>query len=211
MKYLGPNGLQHFYDKYIRPLKDAAYKSVANNLTTEEEGSVLDARQGKELDEKKIDKDNIVNDLTTEEEGSVLDARQGKALDDKINKINEYLSNQTITSDMFAFQSFYDIMFFTGRKSGNTLYFSTELFYKGQETTMQPNQFYKLNNVDDVDPAIIPKGFNVLQITATNGAYTNAVAGFALMNAEGQIEFSFPSDPVEPTYIFICGIYETAN
>ena len=89
MKYLGPNGLQYFYDKYIRPLKDAAYKNVANDLTTEEEGSVLDARQGKELDEKKIDKDNIKNDLTTTEEGCVLDARQGKALDDKINK---YLS-----------------------------------------------------------------------------------------------------------------------
>lgn len=92
MKYLGPNGLQYFYDKYIRPMKDAAYKNVANDLTTEEEGSVLDARQGKELDEKKIDKDNIKNDLTTTEEGCVLDARQGKALDDKINKINKYLS-----------------------------------------------------------------------------------------------------------------------
>ena len=87
MKYLGPNGLQYFYDKYIRPMKDAAYKYVANNLTTEEEGSVLDARQGKKLDEKKIDKDNIANNLTTEEEGNVLDARQGKVIDEKIKEL----------------------------------------------------------------------------------------------------------------------------
>lgn len=91
MEYLGLHGLQHFYDKYIRPLKDAAYKGVANNLTTEEEGSVLDARQGKELDEKKIDRDNIKNDLTTTEEGRVLDARQGKELNDKIDKIKKYV------------------------------------------------------------------------------------------------------------------------
>ena len=89
MKYLGPNGLQYFYDKYIRPMKDAAYKYVANNLTTEEEGGVLDARQGKKLDEKKIDKDNIANNLTTEEEGNVLDARQGKVIDEKIKELTE--------------------------------------------------------------------------------------------------------------------------
>ena len=112
---------------------------------------------------------------------------------------------------MFAFQSFYDVMFLSGKKVGKTLYFSTELFYTGKESTMQPNQFYKLNNVDSVDPAIAPKNFNVLQVTATNGAYINAVNGFAMINKSGQIEFSFPSDPVAPTYIFISGIYETAS
>lgn len=91
------------------------------------------------------------------------------------------------------------------------MYFSAELFYTGREETMQPNHFYKLNNVDSVNSAVIPKDFNVLQVTATNGAYTNAVNGFAMINKSGQIEFSFPSDPVDPTYIFLFGIYETEN
>lgn len=52
MKFLDLTGLQYFYDKYLRPLKDAAFKNVANNLTTTESGFVLDARQGKELDDK---------------------------------------------------------------------------------------------------------------------------------------------------------------
>ena len=128
-----------------------------------------------------------------------------------MSTINKYLSETTITADMFAFQDFYDVMFLSGKKVSKTLYFSAELFYTGREETMQPNHFYKLNNVDSVNSAVIPKDFNVLQITATNGAYTNAVNGFAMINKSGQIEFSFPSDPVDPTYIFLSGIYETAN
>lgn len=91
MKFLNLEGLQHFYDKYIRPLRDAAYKDVANDLITTEEGSVLDARQGKALEDKKVDKSNIVNSLLTTIAGYALDARQGKILDERINEINTYL------------------------------------------------------------------------------------------------------------------------
>lgn len=92
MKFLNLEGLQHFYDKYIRPLKGAAYKEVANNLTTEKDGSVLDARQGKVLEDRKVDKKNIINSLLTTQEGYVLDARQGKILDEKISETNAYFS-----------------------------------------------------------------------------------------------------------------------
>lgn len=142
---------------------------------------------------------------------NVTEVKQLLSVADAMSTINKNLSELPLTVDMFAFQSFYDVMFLSGKKVGKTLYFSTELFYTGKESTMQPNQFYKLNNVDSVDPAIAPKNFNVLQVTATNGAYINAVNGFAMINKSGQIEFSFPSDPVAPTYIFISGIYETAS
>ena len=128
-----------------------------------------------------------------------------------MSTINKYLSELPLTADMFAFQSFYNVMFLSGKKIGKTLYFSAEIFYTGQESTIQPNQFYKLNNASSVDSAVIPKDFNVLQVTATDGAYTHAVNGFAMINKSGQIEFSFPSDPVAPTYVFISGIYEAAN
>lgn len=93
MKFLDLTGLQYFYDKYLRPLKDAAFKNVANNLTTTEDGSVLDARQGKALNDNKIGKSNVVNNLTTTESGFALDARQGKELDDKITELNGNISN----------------------------------------------------------------------------------------------------------------------
>lgn len=59
--------------------------SVANNLTTTDEGYALDARQGKVLDEKKLDKANVMNNINTSVPGYALDARQGKWLDE--NKI----------------------------------------------------------------------------------------------------------------------------
>ena len=88
MKFLDLTGLQHFYDKYLRPLKDAAFKNTANNLTTETEGSVLDARQGKVLNDLKLSIAKVINNLLTTEEGFALDARQGKVLDDKITELN---------------------------------------------------------------------------------------------------------------------------
>lgn len=130
---------------------------------------------------------------------------------DDIPTINKYLAELPLTADMFAFQSFYNVMFLSGKKIGKTLFFSAELYYTGQESTMQPNQFYKMNTAENVDSAIIPKDFNVLQVTATDGAYTHAINGIAMINKSGQIEFSFPSDPVAPTYVFISGIYETMN
>lgn len=92
MKFLNLGGLKHFYDKYIRPLKGAAYKDVANDLITTEEGSVLDARQGKALEDKKVDKSNIINSLLATVAGYALDARQGKILDERISEINTYLA-----------------------------------------------------------------------------------------------------------------------
>ena len=93
MKFLDLTGLQHFYDKYLRPLKDAAFKNTANNLTTETEGSVLDARQGKALNDLKLSIAKVINNLLTTEAGFALDARQGKVLDEKITELNGKLSN----------------------------------------------------------------------------------------------------------------------
>ena len=67
--------------------------SIANNLTTTTEGSVLDARQGKALNDNKIDKTSIANNLTTTTEGSVLDARQGKALNDNLKSLGTIISS----------------------------------------------------------------------------------------------------------------------
>lgn len=57
---------------------------IVNNLAATSAGKVLDARQGKALDEAKLNKVDVVNNLVTTEEGKALDARQGKALNEKI-------------------------------------------------------------------------------------------------------------------------------
>ena len=75
--------------KWFADMGAAAFRAVANNLTTASAGgSVLDAYQGKVLNENKLEKANVVNSLLTTEPGYALDARQGKALDEKISDLN---------------------------------------------------------------------------------------------------------------------------
>lgn len=80
-------------------LEGQAVGSIANNLTTDVEGYALDARQGKVLDTKKLDKSHVANNLGTIEEGWALDARQGKYLDE--NKVGfKDISNDLNTDDV---------------------------------------------------------------------------------------------------------------
>lgn len=71
--------------KYFADLKDSAFRSVANNLTTTSAGgSVLDAYQGKVLEDKKLNKTDVINNLLATVEGKALDATQGKILGDRL-------------------------------------------------------------------------------------------------------------------------------
>ena len=78
-------------------LDSAAMGVLANNLTTEDEGYALDARQGKALDDKKLDKAMVANNLTTVEEGWALDARQGRLLDELKLSTANVLNDLTAT------------------------------------------------------------------------------------------------------------------
>lgn len=73
--------------------------TLANNLTTTANGYALDARQGKVLDEKKLDVSKVANNLTTIESGWALDARQGKWLNE--NKVGfSDIANDLVTNDV---------------------------------------------------------------------------------------------------------------
>lgn len=80
-------------------LDEQAVGSIANNLTTTDEGYALDARQGKVLNDKKLDIAKVANNLTTIEEGWALDARQGKWLNE--NKVGfSDIANDLTTSSV---------------------------------------------------------------------------------------------------------------
>lgn len=79
--------------KWFADIKDGAFRSVANNLTTASAGgSVLDAYQGKLLNDGKLAKANVINNLLTTAAGYALDARQGKALSEKITTVQGTVS-----------------------------------------------------------------------------------------------------------------------
>lgn len=72
----------------------AAYLGVQNNLNTLSSGYVLDARQGKTLQDE-LDalgdaaSKNVANNLTTTNSGYVLDARQGNVLNGRLSSAED--------------------------------------------------------------------------------------------------------------------------
>lgn len=92
------NGFTPVDGELTLTLEGQAVGSIANNLTTDVEGYALDARQGKVLDEKKLDVSKVMNNRTTVLEGYALDARQGKWLDE--NKVGfADVANDLTTED----------------------------------------------------------------------------------------------------------------
>lgn len=94
--------------KWFADLGTAAFQGVSNVLTQTSSGYVLDARQGKALDDKKVNKESIVNNLLTTEPGYVLDARQGKILDEKITQLSENLLKTQAFSAQLDVDGFYN-------------------------------------------------------------------------------------------------------
>lgn len=80
-------------------LEGQSVGSIANNLTTTAEGYTLDARQGKVLDDKKLNKTDVANNLTTIVEGKALDARQGKWLYENMVGFDD-IANDLTTDDV---------------------------------------------------------------------------------------------------------------
>lgn len=91
--------------KYFADLKDSAFRSVANNLTTTSAGtSVLDAYQGKVLEDKKLNKTDVINNLLATVAGKALDATQGKILGDRLTDAEDDIDelNGKMPADGYA-------------------------------------------------------------------------------------------------------------
>ena len=78
MKYLSWTGLQHFYAKYIEPIKEVARTGKYEDL---------------------IEKPEIVNNTTTTEVGTVLDGRVGKTLKNEMDENREYFEEDKKKQD----------------------------------------------------------------------------------------------------------------
>ena len=114
--------------KWLSDLKEAAFCSVANNLVTTLPGSVLDARQGKELEDKISGLYSDIQDLTNGL--SALDTRVTNAINggdlappfEYNYLISNYITNKdggiVTTADTASAWTFYD----TGHPSTGTKY-----------------------------------------------------------------------------------------
>ena len=132
--------------KWFADIKGAAFQDVSNTLTTTEAGKVLDARQGKVLDEKvaeKLDKTDVVNGLTDTAAGKALDARQGKVLNEKVSDLNSKLYEKIYEEDALSIADFYDVTDFDLRKRGNEVFFNVSLSMQSG-TQFDPNTLYSI-------------------------------------------------------------------
>ncbi|BAV95261.1 hypothetical protein [Ichthyobacterium seriolicida] len=69
--------------------------NLEDNLNSDDSTSALSAKQGKELEKKKLNISDIVDNLTTTEATKALSANQGKELDEKIKKAYTLIKTDT--------------------------------------------------------------------------------------------------------------------
>ena len=89
--------------------------NIANDLTTTDPGYVLDARQGKELDDKIADcvqSTDVYNGLNQTDPGYVLDARQGKALKDQLGDLQVVKTIMASNSTSFDVENYTSYILF---------------------------------------------------------------------------------------------------
>lgn len=106
--------------KWFADLKDAAFASIANNCTTTAAGSVLDARQGKVL------QDNID---TVDQKVDKLDTNLGgfNPVIDETGKITGYKTTKGGADTVFPFSS---IKYASGLITGNSGVYSIDVGFK---------------------------------------------------------------------------------
>lgn len=121
---------------------------IIDNLTTTESGAgALDARQGKVLDDKKINVSDISNDLITTVANRVLDARQGKALDDKIDELNrKIIDTDYVTSYTLNAQAGTRCLIDAGLSLYSVISLSTGIIVVNYATTTLNTVLYKIDN-----------------------------------------------------------------
>ena len=105
--------------KWFADIKGAAFQDVSNTLTTTEAGKVLDARQGKVLDEK-------IENLSGE-----------------VSDLNSKLYEKIYKEDALSIADFYDVTDFDLRKRGNEVFFNVSLSIQSG-TQFDPNTLYSI-------------------------------------------------------------------
>lgn len=187
--------------KWFADIKGAAFQDVSNTLTTTEAGKVLDARQGKVLDEKiteKVDKTDVVNGLTETAAGKVLDARQGKALDEKIDDLsrevsdlNSKLREKIYEEDALSIADFYNVSAFDMRKIGNEVFLNISISLESS-AQFDANTLYTVNP-DPISDDLKPSKTYHLQGFGCDNNWGQATAMAVIIEPDGKIKYTAPS------------------
>ena len=165
-------------------LEEQAVGALANNLATTTEGYALDARQGKVLDDKKLDKAKVANNLKTIEEGWALDARQGKYIDENkvgFSDVANDLTTKEINKVLSAYQGAVLKELLDGKVQTRTATLSTSGWASMSQT---------------VDVAGVTAN-NIVLVTPAPSSYTayHGSGVFCSAQSDGKLTFSAVTTP----------------
>lgn len=184
--------------KWFSDLGVAAFQGVSNTLTQNVSGYVLDARQGKALNDKidqindyKLDKAYVADNLTTTQSGYVLDARQGKVLNDKINKINSDLSDVIYDRSDLPISDFYTVEDFDLRRINNQVFVNLSLAMDSG-TQFEPNKLYAIGS-SPIISELKPLKTYYLNGFGCGSNWDNATALSVIIDNNGYIKYAAPS------------------
>ena len=192
---------------YARAISDDVALRIANNLDVpaDQDGFILDARQGKILNDKKIDKTDIVNNFTTETPGKPLDASRGAVLYNIASRLDGQL---TSNRHRFQFAVEHDVYgykkdgVFTPFRSAPTIQKIHSITSKSSSTLVQisdtniDHYFYTITGI-----SIGIDGGDII----TNCTYGNIPVGMETYISTQDVVMSTPSISIEGQYLKMNG------
>lgn len=153
--------------KWFADIKGAAFQDVSNTLTTTEAGKVLDARQGKVLDEK-------IDDLSRE-----------------VSDLNSKIHEETYEQDALSIAEFYDVSAFDLRRKGNEVFLNVSLSLK-PTAQFDANTQYTINTNPISGDLKASKTYH-LQGFGCDSNWGQATAMVVIIEPDGKIKYTAPS------------------
>lgn len=153
--------------KWFADIKGAAFQDVSNTLTTTEAGKVLDARQGKALDEK-------IDNLRKE-----------------VSDLNSKLHEKIYEEDALSIADFYNVSAFDMRKIGNEVFLNVSISLESS-AQFDANTLYTVNP-DPISDDLKPSKTYHLQGFGCDNNWGQATAMAVIIEPDGKIKYTAPS------------------
>ena len=166
MKYLSWTGLQHFYAKYIEPIKEVARTGKYEDL---------------------IEKPEIVNNTTTTEVGTVLDGRVGKTLKNEMDENREYFEEDKKKQDENISNIWKNLDQLNERNVDSTVEWTT---VRQKIVNMNGTDFFAVATIDELMSGKVPVNeLDRLYIQAQNADENSnqALVIATTMRSNGQV------------------------
>ena len=166
MKYLSWTGLQHFYAKYIEPIKEVARTGKYEDL---------------------IEKPEIVNNTTTTEVGTVLDGRVGKTLKNEMDENRKYFEEDKMKQDENISNIWKNLDQLNERNVDSTVKWTT---VRQKIVNMNGTDFFAVATIDELMSGKVPVNeLDRLYIQAQNADENSnqALVIATTMRSNGQV------------------------